>query len=145
MAPLGALSQAWVSAEASLPHGSSKGPALPRVLVISALSIAVTSCALTGGTLGGRERCWSADDPRAASLWQGTLQIDAAGGRLEAPEGDVLLLPGALSTRMGESGVGELVRGSDVIARGGDNVTLFGGIGGDGTMVVCGLEEIHSS
>jgi hypothetical protein len=25
-----------------------------------------------------------------------------------------------------------------------DPVTLFGGIGGDGTMVVCGLEEIHS-
>jgi hypothetical protein len=45
---------------------------------------------------------------------------------------------------MGEGGIGELVRGSDVLARGGDNVTLFGGIGGDGTMVVCSLEEIHS-
>ena len=55
-----------------------------------------------------------------------------------------MLVPGALSTRMGESGVGELVRGSDVVARAGDDVTLFGGIGGDGTMVVCGLEEIHS-
>jgi hypothetical protein len=45
---------------------------------------------------------------------------------------------------MGDSGVGELVRGSDVIARTGDHVTLFGGIGGDSTMVVCGLEEIRS-
>jgi hypothetical protein len=46
--------------------------------------------------------------------------------------------------RLGETGVGELVRGSDVVARDGDEVTLFGGIGGDGTMVVCGVEEIHS-
>jgi hypothetical protein len=62
-----------------------------------------------------------------------------------ASEGDLVLLPGVLSTRLGEGGVGELVRGSDVVARAGDNVTLFGGIGGDGTMVVCGLEEFHSS
>ena len=55
-----------------------------------------------------------------------------------------MLLPGTLTTRVGESGVGELVHGSDVVARAGDDVTLFGGIGGDGTMVVCGLEEIHS-
>jgi hypothetical protein len=115
---------------------------LHRVLQLAALAIVVTSCAFTGGTLGGREKCWSTDDPRTASLWRGTLQIDAAGGRLEAPEGDLVLLPGALSTRMGDSGIGELVRGSDVVARAGDNVTLFGGIGGDGTMVVCGLEEI---
>jgi hypothetical protein len=114
-----------------------------RVFVTAALAIALTGCAFTGGTLGGREKCWPADDQRTPSLWRGTLQIDASGGRLTAPEGDLLLLPGALSTRMGERGVGELVRGTDVVARAGDNVTLFGGIGGDGTMVVCGLEEVH--
>lgn len=115
-----------------------------RVLVLPLFSIAVAACALTGGTLGGRDKCWSADDSRSASLWRGTLQINASGAWLAAPEGDLILLPGALSTRVGESGVGELVRGSDVVARAGDEVTLFGGIGGDGTMVVCGLEEIHS-
>jgi hypothetical protein len=121
---------------------SSKRPRF-NIVIVPAVAIALTSCALTGGTLGGREKCWAADDPRAASLWRGTLEIDAAGGRLEAPEGDLVLLPGSLSTRMSDSGVGELVRGFDVVARAGDNVTLFGGIGGDGTMVVCGLEEIH--
>ena len=115
-----------------------------RGLFLAALAIALTGCALTGGTLGGRDKCWSADDARTASLWRGTLQIDASGGRLLAPEGDLVLLPGALTTRISEGGVGELVRGSDVVARAGDNVTLFGGIGGDGTMVVCGLEEIHA-
>ena len=40
--------------------------------------------------------------------------------------------------------MGELVDDSDVKARAGDNVTLWGGIGGDGTMVVCAVEETHS-
>ena len=123
---------------------SSRGLLRRGVLLLAAIAIATAGCALTGGTLGGRDKCWSADDSRAASLWRGTLQIDASGGRLLAPEGDLVLLPGALATRIGEGGAGELVRGSDVVARAGDDVTLFGGIGGDGTMVVCGLEEIHS-
>src|SRR5687767_5661458 len=46
--------------------------------------IALTGCALTGGALGGREKCWAPDDRRAASLWQGTLEIDATVG---APQG----------------------------------------------------------
>ena len=118
---------------------------LNRLVVLALLiAIALIGCAMTGGTLGGRDKCWSSDDSRSASLWRGTLQIDASGGRLVAPEGDLVLLPGALATRVGESGVGELVSGSDVVARAGDEVTLFGGIGGDGTMVGCDLEEIHS-
>lgn len=119
--------------------------ALRRVVLPFLLATAVAGCALTGGTLGGRDKCWSADDSRSASLWRGTLQINASGAWLAAPEGDLILLPGTLSTRVGESGVGELVHGSDVVARAGDEVTLFGGIAGDGTMVVCGLEETHSS
>jgi hypothetical protein len=115
-----------------------------RALVLAALATGLISCALTGGTLGGREKCWPADDPRTASLWRGTLEIDAAGGRLEAPEGDLALVGGTLATRMSEDGAGELVRGSDVVARAGDEVTLFGGIGADGRVVVCGVEEIHS-
>ena len=83
--------------------------------------------------------------PGAASLWRGILRIDASGGRLETPEGDVIpLLPGVLQTRAGAAGAGELVRGTDVVARAGDDLTLFGGAGADGALVVCAVEEIHA-
>jgi len=114
-----------------------------HVVLAWTVATAISGCSLD--TLGGRQKCWSEGDPRTASLWRGTLQIDAFGGRLLAPEGDLVLVPGTLSTRLGEGGVGELVQGSDVVARAGDSVTLWGGIGGDGTMVVCAVEETHSS
>jgi hypothetical protein len=96
--------------------------------------------------VGGREKCWPESQQRAASIWRGILRIDAAGGRLDTPEGDVIpLLPGTMATRVGAGGVGELVRGGDVVARAGDDVTLFGGAGADGALVVCGVEAIHSS
>ena len=44
---------------------------------------------------------------------------------------------------MTEAG-GELLRGADVVAQGGDDVSLFGGAGADGLLVLCALEEIHS-
>ncbi|MFL5681177.1 MAG: hypothetical protein ACJ77B_11320 [Chloroflexota bacterium] len=103
-------------------------------------------CATGSGTLGGREKCWPESDRRAPSVWRGILEIDASGGRLRTPEGDVipLLLPGPLQTVVGETGVGELVRDLDVVAKAGDDVTLFGGAGADGALVVCGVEEKHS-
>ena len=74
------------------------------------------------------------------------LEIDVAGGGLLTPEAEVIpLLPGALTTRVGADGVGELVAGERVVARAGDDLTLFGGAGSDGALVVCGVEEIHSS
>ncbi len=119
--------------------------AIPIAFAFSVLAGALSGCSLTGGTLGGRDKCWSANDARAAALWRGILRIDASGGRLNTPEGDVIvLLPGALATHVSDTGVGEVIHGREVIARDGDNVTLFGGIGADGTMVVCGLEEIHA-
>lgn len=79
-------------------------------------------------------------------MWRGTLRIDATGGRLDTPEGDAIpLLPSALATRIGAGGIGELVRGSDVVAKAGDDVTLFGGAGADDALVVCAVEEIHST
>lgn len=114
-----------------------------RFLLAAAIMIAISGCSFD--TLGGREKCWSEGDPRTPSLWRGTLRIDAFSAMLQAPEGDLTLLPGTLGTRLGEGGVGELVHGSDVVAHAGDNLTLWGGIGGDGTMVVCAVEEIHSS
>jgi hypothetical protein len=114
-------------------------------VLLALVVAAISGCSMAGGTLGGREKCWPASDPRLPSLWRGILAIDAGGGRLNTPEGDVIvLLPGALTARVSTTGVGELVRGSDVVARAGDTVTLFGGIGGDRTMVVCGLEKTSS-
>ena len=114
--------------------------------MLAVFACAVSGCSLSGGTLGGREKCWPANDPRLPSLWRGILAIDAGGARLDTPEGDVIvLLPGTLTTRVNKTGGGELVRGSDVLERAGENVTLFGGIAGDQTMVVCGLEKINAT
>ena len=114
-----------------------------RILLAAALATAAIGCSID--TLGGREKCWSSDDPRTPSLWRGELFVDAYQAKLLAPEGDLVLLPGTLTARMGEGGVGELVRGEDVLARQGETVTLWGGIGGDGTMVVCAVEETHEA
>jgi hypothetical protein len=74
------------------------------------------------------------------------LRIDASGERLETPEGKVIpLIPGALQTHVGADGVGELIRGTDVLARTGDDVTLFGGAGADGALVVCAVETLHTT
>jgi hypothetical protein len=128
------------------------GFSLRSRLASYALAIAVglallvsAGCALSEGTLGGREKCWPESDQRAPSIWRGILRIDPAGARLDTSEGDVIpLLPGTIWTRVGSSGTGELVRGSDVVARAGDDVTLFGGAGADGALVVCAVEEIHT-
>ena len=115
-------------------------------LVVGFALLSSAGCSLAGGTLGGREKCWPESQQRAASIWRGTLRIDASGGRLDTPEGDVIpLLPGTLAMRVGADGIGELVRGNDVVARAGDDLTLFGGAGADGALVVCGVEEIHSA
>jgi len=113
-------------------------------LVVAAV-FAVAGCSITGGTLGGRDKCWPADPPRAASVWRGTLAIDAGNASLYTPEGEIIALaPGALAWRVGADGTGELVAGDQVVATAGQDVTLFGGAGADGYLVVCGVEEIHS-
>jgi hypothetical protein len=115
-------------------------------LVLGLSLLGTAGCSLGVSTLGGREKCWPDSPPRAASLWRGILRIDATGGRLATPEGDIIpLLPGALQTRVGAAGTGELVRGDEVVARAGDDVSLFGGAGSDGALVLCAVEEIHSS
>jgi hypothetical protein len=114
-----------------------------RPVILGLALLTAVGCALESNSIGVRQRCWPEDERRAASLWRGILRIDAAGGRLETPEGDVIpLRSGALRTRVGDSG-GELVRGEEVEARSGDDVTLFGGAGSDGVLVVCAVEEAH--
>lgn len=118
-----------------------------RSLSLAVLVLVVGACGFAGGNLlGGRDKCWPEGDARMASIWRGILVIDATGGRLDTPEGDVIpLLPGALQTRIGAGGVGQLMRGSDVVATNGQDVTLFGGAGADGALVVCGVEEVHAT
>jgi hypothetical protein len=122
------------------------GSARRRLWAILIASLVVGGCSVAGGTLGGREKCWPDAEARSASLWRGVLRIDARGARLATPEGDVIpLAEGALAFRIGSSGSGELVRGGDVVARSGDDVSLFGGAGSDGFLVVCAVEEHHQS
>jgi hypothetical protein len=117
-----------------------------RVLGLGFLLLVTAGCSLEPNLLGGREKCWPESPPRAASLWRGILRIDTSGGRLETAEGEVIpLLPGTLQPRTGAGGVGELVQGSDVVARAGDDVTLFGGAGADGALVVCAVETLHTA
>jgi hypothetical protein len=116
---------------------------IPILVLTGVLAVGALACSTPGSSLlGGRERCWS--DQRMASLWRGVLVIDAYGGQLDTPEGEVIpLRSGTLRTRLGAGG-GELVRGEEVVARAGDDVTLFGGAGSDGYLVVCALEELHA-
>jgi hypothetical protein len=114
------------------------------VLGLALAAVFVSGCSLTGGTLGGRSKCWPESDPRMASLFRGTLVIDESGGRLDTPEGDVIpLRAGTLRVSVAADGTGQLVRGTETVAKAGDDVTLFGGAGSDGTLVVCDVEEIH--
>ena len=50
------------------------------------------------------------------------------------------LLPGALAIQAGSG----LLRGEEVVAQSGDDVSLFGGAGADGALVVCAVEENRS-
>lgn len=123
-----------------------RGPGLALAAALLLTAVLTAGCAFTGNTLGGREKCWPEDAHRMPSLWRGILRIDATGGRLETPEGDVIpLLDGALTSVDAPEAGGMLLRGSDVVARDGDDVTLFGGAGSDGKLVVCGVEENRSS
>lgn len=116
-------------------------------LALGIVLVATSGCSIIGGTLGGRQTCWPQEEQRAPSLWRGTLRLDANGDRLETPEGDAipLIIGDPLSTSLGDDAVVQVVRGSDVVARSGDDVTLFGGAGADGALVVCAVEERHSA
>jgi hypothetical protein len=113
-------------------------------LFVGLLVVVTAGCSIAGGTLGGRQKCWPASDKRMPSLFRGILEVDAAGGRLATPEGEVIpLKAGALRPMVGADGRGQLARGTEVVASAGSDVTLFGGAGSDGALVVCDVEEVH--
>jgi hypothetical protein len=109
-------------------------------LVLAATTVA--GCALTGGTLGGREKCWPQQPPRLAASMLGTLHLDGVHAVLDTNDGGPLsLVLGGFSQRM-ENGIPALVDGrGSVVALDGEVVTMFGGIGSDERMVLCAVEE----
>ncbi len=116
-----------------------------RMVALAAALVLLAGCTMGPGTLGGQQKCWPESERLAASLWRGILRIDSRGGRLRTPEGEAIpLRAGALTILPGATG-GELLRGSDIVARDGDDVTLFGGAGADGALVVCSVEENRSA
>ena len=107
------------------------------------MALAIVGC--SANPLGGREECWPVSESRAAGLWRGILNIDEVQGAwLATPEDEVipLVAVGDLVFRIYSA---ELVRGEQVVAKDGDDVTLFGGAGADGALKVCDVEEVHSS
>lgn len=114
--------------------------------ILLACTTLLGACSLAGGTLGGREKCWPAEPPRGASIWRGILTMDENGFRLITPDGeDIWLVAGSLSFRWTSGAVGEIVDASGkVVATAGQDITLFGGMGADGGLVTCGVEEIHT-
>jgi hypothetical protein len=106
--------------------------------LVPLLALALAACGGASATLGGRETCWSASDPRAASLWRGILRVERLTASLDTPEGDrIPVLPGG-PLRI-DPGRG-LTRGAELMAAVGDDVTLFGGAGADGVLVACAVE-----
>jgi hypothetical protein len=107
------------------------------------VAASVAACSITGGTLGGRETCWPEDEPRIASLMKGTLHVGEANPTLATPEGEVLPLRlSRFDLRMDGSTIAlSDPGGGGVVAADGELVTLFGGLGADGSMYVCGVEE----
>jgi len=109
-------------------------------LVLAAATVA--GCALTGGTLGGREKCWPEQPPRLAASMLGTLHLDGINAVLDTNDGGPLpLLLKGFTQRM-DNGTPALVDANgSVVALDGEVVTMFGGIGSDERMVLCAVEE----
>ena len=103
----------------------------------------VLGCSLAGGTLGRREKCWSQSDARVASLMKGNLRLAAPA--LDTAEEETLQLSfSGLTVRREGASLALVDRRGAVAANDGELVTVFGGLGSDGSMLVCAVEERHS-
>lgn len=120
-----------------------RSPTVPAALAI-VVALAVGACTIGDvEILGGRERCWDAGDPLVASLITGTLHVGGANPTLTTPEGEVVPLRLARFDLASDGPRPAIVSpsGGPVLAADGDLVTLFGGVGADGSMFVCLVEE----
>ncbi|MES1239887.1 MAG: hypothetical protein ABUL57_03395 [Chloroflexota bacterium] len=116
--------------------------------VLAALALAVAGCTIGEvEILGGGERCWDDADQRVASLMKGTLDVGGANPTLTTPEGEVLALR-LPRFDLGSDGTAATLKdpgGGAVLAADGDLVTLFGGLGSDGSMYVCRVDERNAA
>ena len=117
-------------------------------LIPGLLGLALVAGACTAGDVsffGGREGCWDEGGGRVASLVTGTLRIGDGPPHLDTAEGDAVSL---LLNRYDLNASGPVVRLSDPgageVAADGEQVTLFGGVGADGALYVCAVDERHA-
>ena len=121
-------------------------PGRPLPIALAALVLPMAAACSVGDidVLGGRTTCWPEGEPRIASLMKGTVVIDAAGARLDTPEGEVLILlappGGQVRPDLAPPTILDAQGGN--VVNDGDRATLFGGLGADASMVVCGIESM---
>jgi hypothetical protein len=111
--------------------------------ILALLVFAVAACTIGDvSVLGGRQGCWDEGEQLVASLMKGTLDVGGANPTLTTPEGEVLPLRLARFDLANDGARPAIISptGGPVLAVDGDFVTLFGGLGTDGSMYVCGVE-----
>ena len=113
-----------------------------RLIAVATLAVVLSGC---GGLhlFGGHQQCWSEADHRMATLMRGRLDLalGSGGGTLATPDGTDFEVEFPFMT---VGTVGDTVVLTDegkTVALNGETVTVFGGLGSDGTLLVCSLEE----
>ncbi len=112
------------------------------LIALASLAIVMTGC---GGVnlLGGRQPCWSEADRRSATLMRGQLNLELGtnGGTLATPEGTDFDVKFPFMTVDHVGDVVVLTDEGKTIALSGETVTVFGGLGSNGDILVCSIEE----
>jgi hypothetical protein len=116
------------------------GPAVTALTLI--LAFVIAGCSGSPNLLGGRERCWPEGDTRLATLMKGRLELGAFPWQLDTPEGESFALEFA-GPRLDPTATSLVDATGRTVATEGEMVTLFGGLGSDGVIVVCAIEERH--
>jgi hypothetical protein len=109
-----------------------------------ALTVTIAGCSLAQpNLLGGREKCWGESDPRMATLMKGRLDLAPGSerGTLATPEGTDFEIQFPFMTVEPGTDMPVLVDRGRTVAINGETVTVFGGLGSDGVIVVCAVEE----
>ena len=112
------------------------------LIAAAAFALLLSGC---GGVnlLGGRQPCWSEADRRAATLMRGELQLElmSNSGTLATPEGTdfPVQFPFMTVSTVADSVV--LTYEGRTVATSGETVTVFGGLGPDGILLVCSIEN----
>ncbi len=117
-------------------------------LILASLAVAgvLAGCAVgRDALLGGRQSCWPESEERLATVMKGTLELDPERSKLATPEGEDFLLEFPVLVVKTVAGDVAIVDGSGAaLATDGDLVTVFGGLGSNGVITVCAIEERHN-